>query len=56
VSEETVETIQNLVNPQKRRLQDAWQVLIFPLLLRILKTGIVRLWKQPSLKGIFFDF
>jgi len=47
--------IQNLVNPQKRRLQDARQVLILQLL-RILKTGIVRLWEQPGLKCIFFDF
>jgi len=47
--------IQNLVNPQKRRLQDARQVLILPLL-RIFKTGIVRLWEQPGLKRIFFDF
>jgi len=32
--------IQNLVNPQKHRLQDAQRILMLPLL-RILKTGIV---------------
>jgi len=47
--------VQNLVNLEKRRFQDARQVLIFPLL-RILKTGIVRLWEQPDLKPLFFDF
>ncbi|MGH9429084.1 MAG: hypothetical protein ACRD2L_22610 [Terriglobia bacterium] len=47
--------IQHPVNPQKRRLQDARQVLILPLL-RFLKTRIVRLWEQLGFKRTFLIF
>jgi hypothetical protein len=47
--------IRNLINLQKRRLQDARQVLILPFL-RILKTGIVRLWSSQVSYAHFLIF